>query len=79
MTRCERSDQLMRDFSLFERALKERKIAGCRAAKAFRKLKTVVSLNALYGNTEPFEVVERMDEKLRRGIGTVLFKGFKIS
>jgi len=79
MAWSERTNQLVGNLSLFERALKERKIAGCRAAKAFRKLKTVVSLNALYGNTEPFEVVERMDEKLRRGIGTVLFKGFKIS
>ena len=79
MAWSERTNQLVGNLSLFERALKERKIAGCRSAKAFSELKTVVSLNALYGNAEPFEVVEHMDEKLRRGIGTVFFKSFKIT
>ena len=36
----------MRDLSLFERALKERKIVGRRSAEAFRELKPVVGLNA---------------------------------
>ena len=38
----ERTDQLVFNLSLFERALKERKIVGRRADKAFRELKTVV-------------------------------------
>ena len=52
MARSERTNQLVGNLSLFERALKERKIVVCRSAKAFSELKTVVSLNALYGNAE---------------------------
>ena len=69
----------MRDLSLFERALKERKIVRCRTAEAFGELKTVVGLNAFDGKAEPFKVFKHMNEKLRRGIGAVLFKGFKIT
>ena len=68
----------MRDLSHFERALKERKIVGCRAAEAFGELKTVVGLNALDGKAEPLKVLEHMNEKLRGGIGAVLLKSFKI-
>ena len=79
VTRCERSDQLMRDLSLFERALKERKIVGRRSAEAFRELKPVVGLDAFYWKSEPFKVIEHMNEKLRGGICAVLFKGFKVT
>ena len=79
MTRCERSDQLMRDLSLFERALKEKKIVGRRTAETFGELKTVVGLNAFDGKAEPLKVIEHMNQKLRRGVGTVLFKGFKVT
>ena len=79
MTRCERSDQLMHDLSLFERALKERKIVRCRTAEAFGEFKTVVGLNAFDGNAEFLKVIEHMNQKLRRGVGTVLFKSFKVT
>ena len=68
---------LMRDLSHFERALKERKIVGCRAAEAFGELKTVVGLNALDGKAELLKVIEHMNQKLRRGVGTFLRKSFK--
>ena len=68
----------MRDLSLFERALKERKIVRCRTAEAFGELKTVVGLNAFDGKAEPLKVIEHMNQKLRRGVGTVLLKSFKI-
>ena len=79
MAGSERTDQLVFNLSLFERAIKEKKIVGCRAIKALRELKTVISLNALNGKAEPFKVFKHMNEKLRRGIGAVLFKGFKIT
>ena len=79
MTRCERSDQLMRDLSLFERALKERKIVRRRTAEAFGELKPVVGLNAFDGNAEFLKVIEHMNQKLRRGVGTVFFKSFKVT
>ena len=74
----ERSDQLMHDLSLFERALKERKIVGRRTAEAFGELKPVVGLDTFDGKAEPFKVIEHMNEKLRGGVGTVLLKSFKI-
>ncbi len=44
--RCERSDQLMRDFlSLSARAQRE-KLSSAESAEAFRELKPVVGLNA---------------------------------
>lgn len=67
------------NLSLFERALKERKIAGRGAAEAFGKLKSVVGLDAFHGKAELFEVIEHMDEELRRGIGAVFFKSFEIT
>ena len=79
MAGSKRTDKLVLNLSLFERARKERKIVWRRAAKALREFKTVVSLNALDGKTEPFKMVEHMNEKLCRGICTVLFKGFKIT
>ena len=79
MTRCERSDQLMCDLSLFERALKERKIIGRRTAEAFGELKTVVGLNALDGKSKLLKVIEHMNQKLRRGVSTVLLKSFKVT
>ena len=74
----ERSDQLMLNLSLFERALKERKIVRRRAAEAFGELKPIVGLNALDGKAEALKVLEHMNEKLRGGIGAVLLKSFKI-
>ena len=79
MARGEWSDQLVGNLSLFERALKERKIAGRGAAEAFGKLKSVVGLDAFHGKAELFEVIEHMDEELRRGIGAVFFKSFEIT
>ena len=79
MSRGERSDQLVGNLSLFERALKERKIAGRGAAEALGKLKSVVGLYAFHGKAEPFEVIEHMDQELRRGISAVFFKSFKIT
>ena len=78
MTRGKRSDQLMLNLSLFERALKERKIVRRRAAESLGELKPVVGLNALDGKAEPLKVLEHMNEKLRGGIGAVLLKSFKI-
>ena len=79
MARGERSYQLMCNLSLFESALKERKIVGHRAAETFGKLKAVVGLNAFDGKAKLLKVIEHMNKKLRGGIGTVLFKGFKIT
>lgn len=67
------------NLSLFERALKERKIAGRGAAEALGKLKSFVGLYAFHGKAEPFEVIEHMDQELRRGISAVFFKSFKIT
>ena len=79
MAWSERTNQLVGNLSLFERALKERKIAGRGAAEAFGKLKSVVGLDAFHGKAELFEVIEHMDEELRRGIGAVFFKSFEIT
>ncbi len=64
----------MLNLSLFERALKERKIVRRRAAESLGELKPVVGLNALDGKAEPLKVLEHMNEKLRGGIGAVLQK-----
>ena len=74
----ERSDQLMLNLSLFERALKERKIVRRRAAETFGELKPVVGLDTFDGKAETLKVIEHMNEKLRGGIGAVLLKSFKI-
>ena len=79
MARSERTNQLVGNISLFERALKERKIVGRRTAEAFGELKTVVGLNALDGKAELLKVIEHMNQKLCRGVGTVLLKSFKVT
>ena len=65
MARSEGTNQFVCNLSLFERALKERKIIRRGAAEALGKFKSVVGLNAIYGKAEFFEVIQHMDQELR--------------
>ena len=48
VTRSKWTNELVLDLSVFERALKERKVSGLGSAEALCEFKTVVGLNALY-------------------------------
>ena len=64
MTGSERLDKLVGDMTVAERALKERHIAGLRAAESLRKLKTGVCLYTFYFNSEALEMFDHMKKKL---------------
>ena len=59
------TNQFVCNLSLFERALKERKIIRRGAAEALGKFKSVVGLNAIHGKAELFKVVKHMNQELR--------------
>ena len=65
VTRGEGTNQFVCNLSLFERALKERKIIRRGAAEALGKFKSVVGLNAIHGKAQFFKVVKHMNQELR--------------
>ena len=65
VSRGEGTNQLMGNLSLFERALKERKITRRGAAKALGEFKSVVGLHTIHRKAELFEVVQHMNQELR--------------